>query len=107
MAFTSNASPQPPRDTGIRHGTERSSRGWLQVLVGRSHSMSPRGMARSDGIYVERFTSATPRHWHSTWNREVIAGLAAGASWAISFDVSKVSGLNLPMQVLPKIDARL
>jgi hypothetical protein len=28
---------------------------------------------------AERRTSATPRHWHSAWNKEVIAGLAAGA----------------------------
>src|SRR6266404_5528286 len=28
-----NGAPQPPRANDIRHGTESSSRGWLQVLV--------------------------------------------------------------------------
>ena len=31
-----NGAPQPPRANDIRHGTESSSRGWLEVLVGRS-----------------------------------------------------------------------
>jgi hypothetical protein len=28
-----NGAPQPPRATDIRHETESSSRGWLQVFV--------------------------------------------------------------------------
>jgi hypothetical protein len=33
LSTTPNVAPQPPRATSIRHGTESSSRGWLQVLV--------------------------------------------------------------------------
>ena len=35
LSFPPNGAPQPLRGTGTRHGTESSSRGWLQVLLAR------------------------------------------------------------------------